>query len=154
MMDDFSFMYQEEDIVHALSMKCWPAQIQETINDGRDKIGSVTEEMVLKLEQDKEEFGRNMQSYKDTFKKIQTFNSVDQVIPFAKDAKILDNNIKDASTSCEQFNLRETRLNQPLTQYPDLETLRTDFIPFFDLLDTAYSAIMNLTDYYQSPLVN
>ena len=77
MMDDFSFMYQEEDIVHALSMKCWPAQIQETINDGRDKIGSVTEEMVLKLEQDKEEFGRNMQSYKDTFKKIQTFNSVD-----------------------------------------------------------------------------
>jgi hypothetical protein len=33
--------------------------------------------MVLKLEQDKEEFGRNMQSYKDTFKKIQTFNSVD-----------------------------------------------------------------------------
>jgi dynein heavy chain len=45
-------------------------------------------------------------------------------------------------------------LNQPLTQYPDLETLRTDFIPFFDLLDTAYSAMMNLTDYYQSPLIN
>ena len=27
-MDEFSFMYQEEDIVNALSMKCWPSQIQ------------------------------------------------------------------------------------------------------------------------------
>lgn len=46
MMDDFSFMYQEEDIVHALSMKCWPSQIQETINDGKEKIQTVTDDMI------------------------------------------------------------------------------------------------------------
>ena len=55
-MDEFSFMYQEEDIVHALSMKCWPSQIQETINDGKEKIGLVTDDMVMKLEADKDEF--------------------------------------------------------------------------------------------------
>ena len=62
--------------------------------------------------------------------------------------------MKDAAITVEQFNLREGRLSQPLSQHPDLDTLRTDFIPFYDLLDTAYNALASLTDYYQSPLVN
>ena len=64
-MDEFSFMYQEEDIVNALSMKCWPSQIQEIINDGKEAIGEKTESFVNNLEADKEEFARNMKSYQE-----------------------------------------------------------------------------------------
>ena len=146
-MDEFSFMYQEEDIVNALSMKCWPSQIQEIINDGKEAIGEKTESFVNKLESDKEEFARNMKSYQEQFKKIVTFNSIDNVNTFAKDAYSLDSSLKEAAVTVEQFNLREARLSQPPSQHPDLDTLRVDFQPFYDLLDTAYNATANLQDY-------
>ena len=56
------------DIEMALGMKCWPSQIQETINDGKEEITLKTEMMVNKLDADKDEFGKNMTSYKDIFK--------------------------------------------------------------------------------------
>ena len=100
-MDEFSFMYQEEDIVNALSMKCWPSQIQEIINDGKEAIGEKTESFVNKLESDKEEFARNMKLYQDTFKKIVTFNNIDTVNTFAKDAYSLDSSLKEAAVTVE-----------------------------------------------------
>ena len=63
LMDEYSFMYQEQDIEFALGMKCWPSQIQETINDGKEGITEKTETFVNKLESDKEEFARNMKTY-------------------------------------------------------------------------------------------
>ena len=77
-------------------MKCWPSQIQETINDGKEGITEKTESFVNKLESDKEEFARNMKTYQDVFKNIITFHSIDTVGTFAKEAYALDQNLKDA----------------------------------------------------------
>ena len=63
MMDKFAFMYQEDDIVNALSMKCWPSQIQEIINDGKEAITEKTDSFTNKLEADKDEFWRNFKTY-------------------------------------------------------------------------------------------
>ena len=92
-------------------MKCWPAQITETISDGKEGITEKTESFVNKLESDKEEFARNMKTYQEVFKNIITFHSVDTVPTFAKEAYALDQNLKDAFNTTEQFNLREGRLN-------------------------------------------
>ena len=129
-------------------MKCWPSQIQETINDGKEGITEKTESFVNKLESDKEEFARNMKTYQDVFKNIITFHSIDTVGTFAKEAYALDQNLKDAFSTTEQFNLREGRLNQPLSQYQDLENLRKEFDPFYELLDNAFLVQSGLSEYY------
>ena len=154
LMDEYSFMYQEQDIEFALGMKCWPSQIQETINDGKDGIAEKTETFVNKLESDKEEFARNMKTYQDVFKNIVTFHSVDTVGTFAKEAYALEQNLKDAFSTTEQFNLREGRLNQPLSTYADLDTLRKEFDPFYELLDNAFLVQSGLSEYYQNSLSN
>ena len=42
-----------------------------------------------------------MKSYQDTFKKIITFNSIESVNTFAKEAYALDNSLKEASATVE-----------------------------------------------------
>ena len=127
--------------------------IGEAIADGNSSITTQEEIFVQKLDTEKEQFLKDLAGYKDTFNRIKKFHDVNTLNEFFKEAATLNSAIEQSRDKVETFNMREKRLGQPPTQYPDFDTLRTDFDPFFQLLSTAYESNRMLSEFSSSPLL-
>ena len=88
----------------------------------------------------------------EDFEKIKTFNNLNQAQEFSTASYTLKDNIAMAFEKKKQFNEREEIFNQPVTLYPELETLNTDFKPFYDLTVMAYNVKTELNDWTNNAL--
>jgi hypothetical protein len=56
----------------------------------------------------------------------------------------LNKALEDAEDTVEKFNTRETLFGQKeLTEFPDLQRLKTDFQPFFELINVSNKVKQN-----------
>ena len=70
LLDDFSYMYSKDDIQNCWTLKQYPMIIGEAIADGQSAIGAQKDNFITKLDAEKEQFLKDLASYKDTFKRI------------------------------------------------------------------------------------
>jgi dynein heavy chain len=154
LMDDYSYMYADEDIQNCLLMKQNPMIIGEVIQDGNANMTTKEEEFIQKLDAEKENFLKTLANMKADYAKIKTFKDPSTIFEFWKDSVALDNQINESIFLVEKFNNREARLNQQKQDYPDFEELRTSFQPFNDLLTTAQNMKTTLTEWYAQPLLS
>ena len=67
---------------------------------------------IVRLDQEKEQFNKELASYKETFKKIKTFSDIDTYQDYYRDVSALDVNLQRADETIARFNMRSQRLNQ------------------------------------------
>lgn len=65
----------------------------------------------MRLDQEKEQFNKELASYKETFKKIKTFSDIDTYQDYYRDVSALDVNLQRADETIARFNMRSQRLN-------------------------------------------
>ena len=70
LLDEYSYMYNKDDIQNCWTLKQYPMIIGEAIADGNSSIGAQKEHFITKLDAEKEQFLKDLASYKDTFKRI------------------------------------------------------------------------------------
>jgi len=139
MLEEFSYMYEEKDIDNFWYMKIWPLRIQAGLTEGKNRVTDKSELFVQNLEKEKEKFQKDIDSYKAAFEKMKTFNNLNQAQEFSTDAYTLKDQIQMAFEKKKQFNEREEIFGQPVTLYPEIDTLNIDFKPFYDLTTMAYN---------------
>lgn len=105
------------------------------------------------MDSEKEQFQKDLASYKETFKKIQGFNDISTLNEFFKEAATLNSAIEQSRDKVETFNMREGRLSQAKSEYVDFDELRVNFDPFYQLLSTAYDSQRMLVEFSTSPLL-
>jgi len=66
----------------------------------------------VRLDQEKEQFNKELASYKETFEKIKTFSDIDTYQDYYRDVSALDVNLQRADETIARFNMRSQRLNQ------------------------------------------
>ena len=153
LLDDFSHFYNVDDIQNCWTLKQYPMIIGEAIADGNAALMTQEEQFIAKLDAEKEQFLKDLQGYKDIFKRIQGFNDIATLNEFFREAATLNTNIETSKDKVETFNMREGRLGQAKSEYVDFDELKVEFEPFFNLLSTAYESNRMLGEYRTSPLL-
>ena len=82
--------------------------IGEVITDGNQEISANEEKFKENLENEKEEFIKQVAIFEQNFNHIKTFSNESQIYDFNKFAFNLSQNIFNARCQIEQFNERET----------------------------------------------
>lgn len=154
LLDEYSVMYKTDDIENAFYQKMWPMTIGQVIQDGKTEIATQEETFLAKLEKEKDDFQLQLKEYEERFKKIKTFNDINQVNETVKETNELRNNIDNARDKIEQFNEREQTFSQQPSEWPSVDTLDKEFKPFYDLLDVSFQVTTNLQDWTNQPLAN
>ena len=147
MLESFSFMYKEQDIDAFWLMRIWPLRIAVAVQDGKNMIQEKNELFNQNLEKEKEKFAKDIISYQEAFEKIKTFDNLNKSQEYSTDAYTLKDNIQQAFEKKRQFNEREEIFMQPVTLYPELDTLNTEFKPFYELTTMAYNAKTDLNEW-------
>ena len=100
-----------------------------------------------KLDQEKDNFMKSIEQYKQNLEKIKKFNDLYHANENAQDAQQLRENLNTAFESIKQFNDRELLFNQQKSEYPDLDELSTTFKPFFELTNIASDVEFHFKDW-------
>lgn len=153
MLEEFSYMYKDQDIDQFFLMKIWPLRIQASLTDGKNMITDKNELFSANLEKEKEKFQKDIDGYKQMLEKMKTFNNINQAQEFSTDAYTLKENIQIAFDKKKQFNEREEIFNLPVTLYPELDTMNIDFKPFFDLTTMAYNVKTDFNEWTNNQLM-
>lgn len=153
MLEEFSYMYKEEDINGFWFMKIWPLKIQAALTDGKNTIAERNEAMSAKLETEKESFNKQIIQFQDHFDRIKEFKSLDQSQEFNMEAFTLYKDINKAHDLVKQFHDREILFGLPETPYPDLDDIDKSFKPFFDLITMSFDVKQGLTDWTSDRLM-
>ena len=106
-----------------------------------------------KLDQEKDQFVKSIEVFKQNLEKIKKFNNLQHANEFAQDAQQLRENLNNAFEKIKQFNDREVLFNQQKSEYPDLEELNNTFKPFFELTNIASDVDFHFKDWTQSSLI-
>lgn len=105
------------------------------------------------MDAEKDQFKKDLQGFKATFKRIQGFNDIETLNEFFKEAATLNSAIEASRDKVETFNMREGRLSQQQENYPEFDELRGEFDPFFQLLNTAHESKRMLLEFSSGSLL-
>ena len=111
LLDEFSYMYNVDDIQNCWTLKQYPMIIGEAIADGNSAIMTQEEQFIAKLDAEKEQFLKDLAAYKESFKHVQSFCDIEALNEFFREVSQLNSSIEKSITQVETFNMREGRLN-------------------------------------------
>lgn len=86
LLEDFSYKYNDQDIELFWAQKTWPLEINSAITDGSYQISNKEVIFLAKLDQEKENFVKSIELYKEHFAKIKKFNDLRTVNEYSQDA--------------------------------------------------------------------
>jgi hypothetical protein len=138
MLDDYFFEYSTENVEACIGLKTRPTDIECAIAQSREQIEQQEETMKTKLENEQNQFAKDMLEYEKLYENIITFSSFSQVQEYMNKAYQLSKHLNDAEDKVDQFKNREALFGiKELTEYPKLEEVQTAFKPFYELIETA-----------------
>lgn len=85
LLDEFSYHYNIDDIQNCWTLKQYPMIIGEAIADGNSAIMTQEEQFIAKLDAEKEQFLKDLASYKESFKHIQSFCDIEALNEFFRE---------------------------------------------------------------------
>ena len=153
MLEKFSYMYKEKDIDIFFNMRIWTLRIQAFLGDAKTMMTDKQEIFSTNLEREKEQFQVQLDQYKENLNKIKTYSNENQSLEYSNDAYTLNENINHSYEMKKQFNEREKIFNLPETLYQDLDDLRVQFKPFFDLTTISQTVKTEINDWLNNSLM-
>ncbi len=107
LLEEFSFMYQDQHIETYWYQKTWPLEISSSLTDGSYMIKSKEVIFMAKLDQEKDNFIKSIEGFKQSFEKIKKFKDLNSAAEYSADAFQLRENLNQAFDKVRQFNDRE-----------------------------------------------
>jgi hypothetical protein len=83
MLDDFSYRYADQDIETFWIQKTWPLEISSALTDGSYMIQNKEVLFMSKLDQEKDQFVKSIEVFKQNLEKIKKFNNLQHANEFA-----------------------------------------------------------------------
>lgn len=107
LLDDYSYIYKEEDLEFYYEQKKWPMKIGQVISDGQADVIAQEELLGQKLEQDKDDFAKQLLEFQARFEQVITLKNLENVSSDYIFANKLHIDIENAHDRVQQFNDRE-----------------------------------------------
>lgn len=96
LLEEFSYKYEDYDIENFWYQKQWPLEIASYITDGSYMISSKEVIFTNKLEQEKENFLKQIEQFKQILEKIKKFSDLNTSNEFATDSYSLRDLLNNA----------------------------------------------------------
>ena len=156
MLDSYFFAYKEDDLENCMQQKTWPTTIEMALGLSKDQVEQQEENFKAKLEQEQNQFYKDLLDFDKQFQHIITFSSFAQTSEYMQKAYQLNKCLEEAEDKVEQFKTRENLFNfKEVTEYPKLNELQEAFKPFHELIDTANQVkTIIMIEYQRNPLAN
>lgn len=82
MLDEFSYIYNQDELNAFWMMRIWPMKIQDCLKDGKDRVAERNEQFSLRLQQEQEMFTKQITQYEQQFEKIKEFKRLEHLGEF------------------------------------------------------------------------
>lgn len=100
-----------------------------------------------RLDQEKDNFVKSIEQFKQIFEKIKKFNNLQNVNEYSTDAFSLKDYLTNAFEKVKQFHEREALFDQIRQDYPQLDELNNNFKPFYEITFIASEVEYNFKDW-------
>lgn len=138
LLEDYCFAYDPSESAKYWKTKTWPIEISSDITLGALHIEKKEEMFMTSLDIEKEQFKKELKERKVALKKIKEFKNLDQSRVFAQDCHALKTKLENDAQLISKFNKREGLFNLEATDYPELNDINEEFLPYFRLIPAAY----------------
>lgn len=128
-------------------MRAWPLRIDAAIADGQTEMDKKNEDFSANLEVEKEKFKTDLESYRELFAKIKTFDSIQKVKEFSGHANTLHKSLQTGFIKVEDFNRREKLFKMRESEWPELKELADVFRPFYEMINTIHDVRNHLSEW-------
>ena len=152
LLEDYSYKYdddsdKEKEYFKYWTTKTWPLEISSDITLGALHIEKKEELFMYNLDNEKEEFKKNLKERQLALVEIKKFKNLDQSRVFAQDCHTLKTKLENDSQLVARFNEREALFNLEASEYPELEAINEEFQPYHKLIPSAYDIESNFKDW-------
>lgn len=147
LLEDFSRKYDEKEFGKYWSCKMWPLEISSEITLGAIQIEKQEEAFMYKLDNEKEEFKKQLKVRQETLEKIKKFKNLEDSKNFAADCDLLEKTLMADAEKVQKFNEREGLFNLDRSEYPELDTIHEEFQPYNKLIPMAYEISWKIKDW-------
>ena len=147
LLEDYSKKYDEKEFRKYWKCKVWPLEIASDITLGAMHIEKQEEAFMYKLDNEKEDFKKQLKVREETLEKIKKFKNLDDSKNFAADCNMLEKALLADSETVIKFNKRESLFNLENSNYPELDTINEEFQPYNKLIPMAYEINYNIKEW-------
>ena len=152
LLEDYSYKYdddseKEKEYFKYWTTKTWPLEISSDITLGALHIEKKEEQFMYNLDNEKEQFKKNLKERQSALVEIKKFKNLDQSRVFAQDCHTLKGKLENDSQLVARFNEREALFNLEASEYPELEAINEEFQPYHKLIPSAYDIESNFKDW-------
>jgi len=147
LLEDYSFYYNEKEYLKYWNCKRWPLEISTELTFGAQHIEKQEEVFMYRLDNEKEEFKKQLKIRQETLEKIKKFKNLDDSKNFAADCDMLEKALMADVEKVMRFNVRESLFDLEKSDYPDLESINEEFQPYNKLIPMAYEISWKIKDW-------
>ena len=134
-LEDYGHEYPDK--IFFWKLKTFPQEIRLAAIEGKRSATKKGAEFMDALDEEKGNFGKELEGLLDSFEEVRGFNNYKRVKDYANQIDDLKTRIKESEDKVSSFNDREKLFEQPKTDYEDLTKLQEKFDPFQRLWEHA-----------------
>ncbi|CAD8081115.1 unnamed protein product [Paramecium sonneborni] len=149
----YQYQYDNKEIENLWLLKQWPAEIKIALVEGQRNVNIKEAKFTEKLDQEKEQFIRELLVLEKQVEEIKFYEDYSQVKIFAQNVMGLKEKINNYQDKVRSFNDRESLFKQPLSDYDDLNKIKQDFDPFYKIWDLAIEYDIDKQEWYQGQFI-
>lgn len=147
LLEDYCYSYDERESAKYWKTKTWPIEISSDITLGAFHIEKKEELFMYNLDNEKEQFKKELKERQLALSKIKEFKNLDQSRVFAQDCHALKSKLESDANLVKRFNEREELFNLEHSTYPELDTINEEFQPYHKLIPSAYDIESSFKDW-------
>ena len=136
-LEDYGQHLEQETTYMLWYCKTCPVEVDVASREGNNQLQREEEKFREKLEKEKEEWYKEIQSLHSDFEKVQQFSDLNDASDNFNFVKNLEENLKNSMEKLKSFNQRETLFELQLSDKSELQGMIDEFDPFNKLWTNA-----------------
>ncbi|CAD8087288.1 unnamed protein product [Paramecium sonneborni] len=149
LLHQYQYQFDSKEIENLWLLKQWPSEIKIALVEGQRNVNLKETKFTEKLDQEKEQFIRELLILEKQVDEIKFYEDYSQVKIYAQNVMGLKEKINNYQDKVRSFNDRENLFKQPLSDYDDLIKIKQDFDPFYKIWDLAIEFDIDKQEWYQ-----
>eukprot|EP00947_MAST-08B_sp_MAST-8B-sp1_P004635 g4635.t1 len=135
----------------AWSTKEWPKKLHNAIEKTQQEIEANRQQMLDKLDRDKESFERDLENIQEMVKAVSQYDDLDRLQQIYDEVSDIEQKLVNAHAHSERFNQREAAFNLTETEYTAITKIEREFEPFSKLWTMTYDFRSNKDNWVNGP---